>query len=62
MARHEYKELSDNLYARWTTKDEDIPFQLIDTTDEQAPIEIKMTTTAAKELALFLVQYLYEYI
>lgn len=62
MARYEYKELNDNLYVHWTSKNKAAPFQLINSVNEQTPTEINLTPEEARDLALFLVQHLYEYI
>lgn len=62
MARYEYKPLSENVFARWSTKDGDKPFMVIDATHESSPIEVALTPGEAKNLAAFLVQYLFEYI
>lgn len=63
MARTEYKELSDNTGVRWSTKDEEYPFEVVKGMSESdPPAVVKLTPEEARELILFLTRWLYEYI
>jgi hypothetical protein len=61
MARHESAMLgdfADDSKATWTTKDEELPFAVRDSFGN----EIKLRPREARDLAAFLVRWLYEYI
>ena len=59
MARYESKEICDDFTVTWTTREPDEPFQLH---DMKAGMYLNLTPSEAKELALFLVTYLLEYV
>lgn len=59
MARYESKEICEDVCITWSTRDQDHPFMLH---DNVAGVEINLTPGEAKELALFLVKHLLEYV